>query len=335
MTDIDRRSYASFGKSRRRRAPPAAERSGGSASRHRRVDDRAYLRGRAARARLSVVVGRLGPCICCSARVLGGCDCLAVLRGHRRLGRWTGRWRGVSRSSTTSGGSPSLPAGHSSPRCSSGEGGLADVAEPHRRDHDAVRGGVRGDLSDPASRPPVVLLLAVPVSRTRWTLWPQFRSPLLWDFFAILAYVVASMLFWYLGLIPDLATMRDRATTRVQADSSMASWRWASAARTTQWRHYHADVRRTGRDHGAAGRLRAQHRRLWISPARRRLGWHSTQFPPFFVFGAVLSGFATVLLLIAAAAPAAAPARTSSPAGTSTCSAGCCCEQFVSSPTPT
>ena len=70
-------------------------------------------------------------------------------------------------------------------------------------------------------------------------LWPQFRSPLLWDFFAILTYVTSSVLFWYLGLLPDLATMRDRATTRgkqIIYGAMALGFRGTSK----QWRHYHA-----------------------------------------------------------------------------------------------
>jgi Ni/Fe-hydrogenase subunit HybB-like protein len=71
------------------------------------------------------------------------------------------------------------------------------------------------------------------------TLWPQFRSPLLWDFFAILTYVVSSILFWYFGLVPDLATVRDRATTRGrQIIYGVMALGFRGSDR--QWRHYHA-----------------------------------------------------------------------------------------------
>jgi Ni/Fe-hydrogenase subunit HybB-like protein len=125
--------------------------------------------------------------------------------------------------------------------------------------------------------------------------WPQFRSPLLWDFFAILTYVISSILFWYLGLLPDLATMRDRATTRGQQifyGALAVGFRGSDR----QWRHYHATY----------GVLAAIMAPLVISvhsivgldfAGAATVGWHSTQFPPFFVFGALLSGFATVLLL--------------------------------------
>ena len=68
-------------------------------------------------------------------------------------------------------------------------------------------------------------------------LWPQWRSPLVWDVFAVSTYATVSLLFWYVGLIPDLATLRDRATHR-SAGSSTASWRWAGAARPIHWHRY-------------------------------------------------------------------------------------------------
>jgi Ni/Fe-hydrogenase subunit HybB-like protein len=127
-------------------------------------------------------------------------------------------------------------------------------------------------------------------------LWPQFRSPLLWDFFALLTYVVASILFWYLGLVPDLATVRDRATTRTK-QILYGVMALGFRGSNDQWRHYHA----------AYGVLAAIMAPLVVSvhsvvgldfAGAATTGWHSTQFPPFFVFGALLSGFAMVLLLI-------------------------------------
>ena len=127
------------------------------------------------------------------------------------------------------------------------------------------------------------------------TLWPQFRSPLLWDFFAILTYVISSVVFWYFGLIPDLATMRDCATTRRQR-IIYGVMALGFRGSDNQWRHYHATY----------GVLAAIMAPLVISvhsivgldfAGAATVGWHSTEFPPFFVFGALLSGFAMVLLL--------------------------------------
>jgi Ni/Fe-hydrogenase subunit HybB-like protein len=128
------------------------------------------------------------------------------------------------------------------------------------------------------------------------TLWPQFRSPLLWDFFAILTYVLSSILFWYFGLIPDLATMRNEAKTR-GAQRFYGALALGFRGSRDQWRHYHATY----------GILAAIMAPLVISvhsivgldfAGAATVGWHSTQFPPFFVFGALLSGFAMVLLLV-------------------------------------
>jgi Ni/Fe-hydrogenase subunit HybB-like protein len=127
-------------------------------------------------------------------------------------------------------------------------------------------------------------------------LWPQFRSPLLWDFFAILTYVTASILFWYLGLLPDLATLRDRSQNR---NKQIIYGAMALGFRGTsgQWRHYHAL-------YGVLAAIMAPlvcsvHSIVGLDFAgAATVGWHSTMFPPFFIFGAFLSGFATVLLLI-------------------------------------
>jgi Ni/Fe-hydrogenase subunit HybB-like protein len=128
--------------------------------------------------------------------------------------------------------------------------------------------------------------------------WPQFRSPLHWDFVALLTYVVGSILFWYLGLIPDLATLRDRAVRprcRLFYGVLALGWRGASM----QWRHFRATylvfagmmAPLVCSVHSIVGLDFAGG--LWP-------GWHSTQFPPYFVFGAVLSGFALVLTLVIA-----------------------------------
>ena len=118
---------------------------------------------------------------------------------------------------------------------------------------------------------------------------------MLWDFFAILTYVISSVVFWYFGLIPDLATMRDCATSRRQ-QIIYGLMALGFRGSDSQWRHYHA----------AYGVLAAIMAPLVISvhsivgldfAGAATVGWHSTEFPPFFVFGALLSGFAMVLLL--------------------------------------
>ena len=130
------------------------------------------------------------------------------------------------------------------------------------------------------------------------TLWPQWKSPLLWDFMALFTYVFASLLFWFLGIMPDLATMRDRAPTRT---GQLIYGFFALGFRGTgpQWRHLKA----------AYGTLAALMAPLVVSvhsvvgldfAGAATPGWHSTEYPPFFVFGALWSGLSTVLLLMLA-----------------------------------
>ncbi len=128
------------------------------------------------------------------------------------------------------------------------------------------------------------------------TLWPQFRSPLLWDFMAILTYVLSSVIFWYLGLIPDLASVRDQAKSRA-AQLFYGVLAMGFRGTSSQWRHFRATY----------GVMAATMAPLVVSvhsvvgldfAGGESPGWHSTQFPPFFVFGAFLSGFAMVTLLV-------------------------------------
>jgi len=127
-------------------------------------------------------------------------------------------------------------------------------------------------------------------------LWPQFRSPLGWDFIAVLAYVVSSVLFWLLGLIPDLAALRDRATGRRQ---QVFYGVLALGFRGTgpQWRRFH-------RSYGILAAVMAPlvvsvHSIVGLDFAGAATpGWYSTQYPPFFVCGAALSGFGLVIMLL-------------------------------------
>jgi molybdopterin-containing oxidoreductase family membrane subunit len=128
------------------------------------------------------------------------------------------------------------------------------------------------------------------------TLWAQFRSPLLWDFWALLTYVLASILFWYFGLMPDLASARDRASTRrKQLIYGILACGFRGSGR--QWRHHRAV-------YAVMAAIMAPvvvsiHSIVGLDFAGAAApGWHSTEFPPFFVCGALLSGFAIVLLLM-------------------------------------
>jgi molybdopterin-containing oxidoreductase family membrane subunit len=126
-------------------------------------------------------------------------------------------------------------------------------------------------------------------------LYPQWRSPLVWDFFAIATYASVSIMFWYMGLIPDLATFRDRAHSRFgQIFYGLLSLGWRNSAR--HWQRFHR----------AYFLMAALATPLVISvhsivsldfSAGIVPGWHSTIFPPYFVAGAIFSGFAMVLTL--------------------------------------
>lgn len=126
-------------------------------------------------------------------------------------------------------------------------------------------------------------------------IWPQFRSPLVWDVFAVTTYATASLLFWYVGLIPDLATLRDRARNRfARVIYGILSMGWRGSAR--HWHRYHTAYLLLA---GLATPLVASvHTIVSFDFAVSQLpGWHATIFPPYFVAGAIFSGFAMVMTL--------------------------------------
>jgi Ni/Fe-hydrogenase subunit HybB-like protein len=129
----------------------------------------------------------------------------------------------------------------------------------------------------------------------RMGLWPQWRSALVWDFFAIAAYVVVSLLYFYTGLIPDLAAVRDRATTRGrQVVYGLLALGWSGDAR--EWAR-HATLTRCLAAL-AVPLVFSVHSMVALDFSEGLLpGWHSTIFPPFFVAGALLSGTAMVLVI--------------------------------------
>jgi Ni/Fe-hydrogenase subunit HybB-like protein len=129
------------------------------------------------------------------------------------------------------------------------------------------------------------------------TMWvqPQFRSPLVWDVFAVSTYFTVSLLFWYLGLIPDLATMRDGAQNRlVRRAYAVLAMGWRGSAE--HWFHYEMAYLLLA---GVATPLVVSvHTVVSFDFAVGLVpGWHSTIFPPYFVAGAIYSGFAMVLVL--------------------------------------
>jgi len=127
------------------------------------------------------------------------------------------------------------------------------------------------------------------------TVWPQFRSPLVWDVFAVSTYFTISLVFWYIGLVPDLATLRDRAQNRAaRIIYGMLALGWRGSAR--HWHRYEtAYLLLAGL---ATPLVLSVHTVVSFDFTVAILpGWHSTIFPPYFVAGAIYSGFAMVLIL--------------------------------------
>jgi Ni/Fe-hydrogenase subunit HybB-like protein len=134
----------------------------------------------------------------------------------------------------------------------------------------------------------------MPLPNPMW-LWPQFRSPLVWDVFAVSTYATVSLLFWFVGLIPDLATLRDRAKNRpAQIIYGMLAMGWRGSA--VHWSRYEtASILLAGL---ATPLVVSVHTVVSFDFSVAQLaGWHTTIFPPYFVAGAIYSGFAMVMTL--------------------------------------
>ncbi len=126
-------------------------------------------------------------------------------------------------------------------------------------------------------------------------MWPQFRSPLLWDVFAVGTYFTVSLLFWYVGMIPDLATLRDRATTKLRAMLyGLFALGWRGSVR--HWHRYERAYLILAAL--ATPLVLSVHSVVSFDFAVSQVpGWHTTIFPPYFVAGAIFSGFAMVMTL--------------------------------------
>ncbi len=134
-----------------------------------------------------------------------------------------------------------------------------------------------------------------PVPNTN-AIWPNFRSPLLWDVFAVSTYFSVSVLFWYVGLIPDLATLRDRAKSKLaRMLYGIGALGWRGGNR--QWRHYEmAYLLLAGL---STPLVLSVHSIVSFDFATSIMpGWHTTIFPPYFVAGAIFGGFAMVLTIM-------------------------------------
>ena len=127
-------------------------------------------------------------------------------------------------------------------------------------------------------------------------IWPQFRSPLMWDVFAVSTYFTVSLLFWFMGLIPDLAVMRDRSKTKIRKFAyGLFSLGWTGSNR--HWSNYEkAYLILAGL---STPLVLSVHSIVSMDFSVSQLpGWHTTIFPPYFVAGAVFSGFGMVLSLL-------------------------------------
>jgi Ni/Fe-hydrogenase subunit HybB-like protein len=145
-------------------------------------------------------------------------------------------------------------------------------------------------------RPWLGFYWALPLPNTFGSLWVNFNSPLLWDVFAISTYFSVSLVFWYVGLIPDFASIRDRATNKIsKAVYGAMSFGWDGAAKT--WSRYETvSLVLAGM---ATPLVLSVHTIVSFDFATSVIpGWHTTIFPPYFVAGAIFSGFAMVLTLL-------------------------------------
>jgi molybdopterin-containing oxidoreductase family membrane subunit len=135
----------------------------------------------------------------------------------------------------------------------------------------------------------------LPYPNSRGDLWLNFRSPLLWDVFAISTYFLVSLIFWYIGMVPDFATLRDRAKGFRKRLYNVLSLGWNGSART--WQRYEKLSLLLAAL--ATPLVVSVHTIVSMDFATSVIpGWHTTIFPPYFVAGAIFSGFAMVITLL-------------------------------------
>jgi molybdopterin-containing oxidoreductase family membrane subunit len=143
---------------------------------------------------------------------------------------------------------------------------------------------------------PWIAYWLLPYPNQRGPLWVNFRSPLVWDVFAVSTYATVSAVFWYIGMVPDLATIRDRAKNKLRrAIYGALSLGWRGTARN--WSHYEMVYMLLA---GLSTPLvLSVHSIVSFDFAVAQLpGWHATIFPPYFVAGAIFSGFGMVVTLM-------------------------------------
>lgn len=135
-----------------------------------------------------------------------------------------------------------------------------------------------------------------PYPNTRGPLWVNFNSPLFWDFIAISAYLLISASFWYYGMVPDFATIRDKATSKIKRSIyGFFAFGWTGSSR--EWLRYEGLSYVLG---GIAAVLVVSVHSIVSTDFAVSVipGWHTTIFPPYFVVGAIFSGFAMVMTLM-------------------------------------
>ncbi len=145
-------------------------------------------------------------------------------------------------------------------------------------------------------RPWIGAFWVLPLPNVHGSLWVNFNSPLLWDVFAITTYFTVSLVFWYVGLIPDLATVRDRVTGKfAKAVYTVMSFGWTGSAR--HWHRFeYVSLILAGM---STPLVLSVHTIVSFDFATSIIpGWHTTIFPPYFVAGAIFSGFGMVLTLM-------------------------------------
>jgi Ni/Fe-hydrogenase subunit HybB-like protein len=136
----------------------------------------------------------------------------------------------------------------------------------------------------------------IPYPNTRGSLWPNFNSPLLWDFTAITAYLTISASFWYLGMLPDFGTVRDRTKSKIRkAIYGFFAMGWTGSSK--HWQRFEALAFILG---GIAAVLVVSVHSIVSTDFASSVepGWHTTIYPPYFVVGAIFSGFAMVMTLM-------------------------------------
>ncbi len=143
---------------------------------------------------------------------------------------------------------------------------------------------------------PWMFFWMIPYPNFRGSLWVNFRSPLVWDFFAISTYFTISLVFWYIGLVPDMATLRDQAKSKIKKlIYRIMSFGWDGSTRA--WHRYETVYLLLAAF--ATPLVLSVHSIVSMDFATSIIpGWHTTIFPPYFVAGAVFSGFAMVLTLM-------------------------------------